>query len=65
MAHVEDRGNNCVCYRNRRKAMMWQADYIGVVALESGDKYRVRIYGQKTRDGTPCVGVKLQLKGDS
>jgi hypothetical protein len=65
MAHVEDRRNNCVCYRNRRKAMLWQPDFVGVLVLECGDKYWVRLYEQKTRDGTPCVGVKLQLKEDS
>jgi hypothetical protein len=64
MGHVEDRRDHCVCYRNRGKTMLWQADYIGVLVTESGDKFWVRIYEQKTRDGSPCIGLKIQRKED-
>jgi hypothetical protein len=65
MAHVEDRRGHAIWYRNRKKTMLWQADFIGVLTMESGDRYWVRIYEQKTRDGSPCIGVKLQAKEDS
>jgi hypothetical protein len=62
---VETRRDHCVCYQNRKKRMLWQPDFIGVLTMESGDKFWVRIYEQKTKDGSPCIGVKLQAKGDS
>jgi hypothetical protein len=59
---VEDRRDHAICYRNRRKVMLWQADYIGVMTLECGDRYWVYVYEKKTRKGDLCVGVKMKLK---
>jgi hypothetical protein len=56
---IEARRDHALLYRNRKKRMLWQADFVGVTTLENGDKYWIFAYEKKTDSGDDCLGIKL------